>query len=80
LTSIRRTSDRFSVAPIRHRKAAPESSRIERTSMGQYAITQTVTTEFIEVELGESLLTPEEEQELLELIGTPPGDETSAEH
>jgi hypothetical protein len=47
--------------------------------MGQYAITQTVTTEFIEVELGESLLTPEEEQELLELIGTPPADDTPAQ-
>jgi hypothetical protein len=48
--------------------------------MGQYAITQTVTTEFIEVELGESLLSPEEEQELLELIGMPIVDETPAEH
>jgi hypothetical protein len=47
--------------------------------MGTYAITQTVTTEFIEVELGESLLTPEEEQELLETLVPPAGDEPAAE-
>ena len=46
--------------------------------MGKFAISQSVTTEFVEAELGESLLTSEEEKILLGLVEKDQSEEIKA--